>query len=326
MDGIQNTTGLNPTPVNNGLSLPPGINPSVIPLNIDCTVNQSVLVDFTQQVQGGHIGPIQTIFVNNSGNSQPVTVVTNVLNQQYVIPGGESAILPILLPPQSPKLTVSTTGGVIVPIAVMNFPLAAQVWGGSSGGSSTVGNLTGLNTYDVGLNPLIVNLGLGKGLSVYDLALQALISNQGSGNGLDVNVISGGEQSSINNQLIINGELTAGTTQLSSAAAGANLFWAVTGIDIGLTNDIALSAGGVGAVTIFSPSGGTYSHSRFNYPTASGNITGQANKIISCVFDPPIIPTGMVNDNVVRAQWDDAGAPTSGGAFVNVWGYPQSLG
>lgn len=225
--GIQDTRNANPLPVNNGLGLASGLSPRIIPLNVDLTVAQSVLVDLTQQQQGGQIGPIQTIYIDNSDNGQEVSVVSQVLNQELTIPAGDSCILPFFLSPQAPKFTVNTTGGVRVPIALFNIPLPSEVWGASFG-QATFQNVNG-------------NLSM----NVVDTALQALIANiGGAGNGLNVNVLStvgaggGGTES-----VLIGSVQGTGAAVAIGGNSGAGLKWNVTMLEAYVTNNAANGVG-----------------------------------------------------------------------------------
>jgi len=318
-DAIQNTSNANPVPLNNGLGLSGGNSPSLIPLNIDMSVAQSVLVDLTQVTSQGRIGPIQTIYVNNSGNSQPVTIVTPIVDQSYMIPAGDSAILPLFLPNQAPKFTVNSTGGVIIPIAVFNIPLPAQVWGGSFGGGSftTIGGKTGLDTYDVGLNPLIVNLGGdGEGLGVYDLALNPLITDKGAGLALDVNVLEGGGASVQTSQQIIEGVLTSGVGFIDSANPNPKA-WLITSIRMTFSPDITFAAAGANTFFLANPGGGQI--------LAKYGFTGPAVAGVG-VVDIPILDDNFssplsngVHDVVRAGQFTNA--ITAGRAYLNISAY-----
>lgn len=323
--GTQDTRNANPTPVMNGLGLPPGINPLMIPLQVDMTVAQSVLVDLTQQQQGGQIGPIQTIYINNTSNGQPVTIIAPILNQSYTIPAGDSAILPFFLPNQAPKFTVNSTGGVIIPIAVLNIPLPAQVWGTSFGGAGLTpsGGKVGLNTYDIGLNPLVANIGEGPGLAVYDLALNPLITNQGAGLGLDVNVLSGGGGGK-QAVPILTGEINSGALFITSAAPTVGTTtWNVTSVDLEVSNDVVLAAGGIAQVRLYYVAvNNMLGIWRFSLPTAAAASPFPSLILANHDYADPLFAAGSAGF-ALRVDANNGAVLTGGSIFVNVWGFAQ---
>lgn len=301
----QNTANASILNIGNGLSLPAGGTPKVIPLLVDLTVSQNVLIDLTQQQQGGHIGPIQTIYIDNTGNGQAITVNPLVSNAAITIPAGDGAILPFFLPGTAPKFTVASTGGTVVPVYVLDVPLPACVWGASFGGASfqTVNGHVSMN--------------------VVDTALQALISNiGGAGNALDVNVLSsvgagGGGTESV---LILNAQSTGAGG--NSPAAGAGKKWNVTAIDIGVSNDASNGVGQTALVEVADAGSpfNVWASAEVFIPlaTVAAPVPG-TTKVLSLSN-----PSGLFTETNANGAllWGFVGTPlTTGKFYINMYGF-----
>lgn len=301
---IQNTSQANPIPVNNGMGLPSGKNPSIIPLNIDLTVAQNVLVDLTQQQQSGRIGPIQTLFVNNSNNASSVTVVAGVSGIPLTFEAGQIAIVPFFLPNQAPKFNVISTGAVILSLAVLDTPQPALVWD-TTNGSFTFQEVNGLES-----------------LNVVDTALQALISNiGGAGNALDVNVITGGgggggDPASFtiySNILQSSGNIAFGP--------GAGKFWLITGYEVNLSNDAANGVGGSASVQLFEAASPftTFATGIAYVPAAAPAIIPAGSQNIMRGFNPNGLFTFDNANNQPSFNWNGT-ALTQGHFAINLYG------
>lgn len=152
--------------INNALV--PKEGPKTIPVLVDLRTASSALVDLTQQQMTQKISFIQTIFVDNSLNTESVSIQADTTNQILRVPAGVQAYLPILSP-IPPRFIIATTGAVIVPIQFLNIPMPYGA---------------------LGLDSQFA-FGPGGELLVSDSALDALISDEGGGDGLGVNILNG---------------------------------------------------------------------------------------------------------------------------------------
>jgi hypothetical protein len=120
------TTTPNPVKVNNGTA--PAEGRLCIPYQIDFTAAQSAVIDLTniQQMQQ-RISFVQTVFVDNSLNAQPVTLTMANTNQKLTVPANSCAYLPMALSLQN-VITVQTTGGIVLQLQLFNFGIAPFVW------------------------------------------------------------------------------------------------------------------------------------------------------------------------------------------------------
>lgn len=92
-------------------------------------VSSPAVIDFTPLKMAGYVSGIQGIFIDNSGNTQPVTVQASVINLPLEIPGNYQGLFPLFVTNQT-KLTISTTGTGKTGLFFLNFPVAAAVWPG----------------------------------------------------------------------------------------------------------------------------------------------------------------------------------------------------
>src|SRR5579859_4337412 len=236
---MTNNATINNLPFGVFNAMVPSEGPKIIPVSVDLTVNQSVLIDISPQQQSGKISFVQSVFVDNSNNSQPTLVNNPVTQVTLVVPPNSQALLPIFVG-NPPKLVVS------IVVALLNILVSATVWGGSSQFRFSGGKLL---VSDPTLENLISNIGgAGNGLGV----------NLISPNPLPVNVVSGGGGSQVDKYVS-----TTSTNQLNNfipaPGAGHNtvlqsifLSIAVTSVNSGGGGPIAFSiVDGAGTIYFF---------------------------------------------------------------------------
>lgn len=109
--------------------------PKVVPIGCDFTQASSYLVDLKTLVQQNKISNVQALYVDNSDNAQPTTIIVNVQNQRIIIPAFSQAYLMLLS--NLPQMTISSSGTINVPIFALNFPVTNCVWNGASAAPAT---------------------------------------------------------------------------------------------------------------------------------------------------------------------------------------------
>lgn len=112
--------------VYNGLA--PMVGPKGMPIQLDLTAVQSITMDFLQEEMNGVLQNIQMIYVDNAANAQPIFFQFNGLFQKLRVGIGRQGLYPIFATDQL-SMTVTTTGGVIVPVILFNVPLPVMEWG-----------------------------------------------------------------------------------------------------------------------------------------------------------------------------------------------------
>lgn len=112
-----------------------------IGLLLDFTNVASIDTDITEEIlQANVMDFVQGVFIDNFLNPNPITLTfRTILTAGYVIavPAQTQAWMPVLVPKGKLFFTAATTLGITVPIHLLNFPVAPQVWP-----SATVANVT----------------------------------------------------------------------------------------------------------------------------------------------------------------------------------------
>lgn len=99
------------------------------------TSQASFTEDLSQLVSKGDAAPLQTLYVDNSGNTQGVQFVIPGAGQVINVPASSQAILPAFFNPNGPAYSITTlAAGVPTPIAattrviIINVPVSPCVW------------------------------------------------------------------------------------------------------------------------------------------------------------------------------------------------------
>jgi len=196
----------------------------VIPVTLNFALQQSFALDFTLLQQSGYISLFQSVFIDNSQNTQPVTIVVNGSNQNLICPGSSQGTF-ILLCPNPPKMTVNCAGGNFVNLFLCNLPLPEAVWSATSNFTFTA--LGYLETSDVALDATISG-------GAVNIILNATENND------VVKPFFGADE-------IYTGHTTTTTPQ--TIVTGAPSYF-ITSLFVGLSNDAALAAPGELSVAI----------------------------------------------------------------------------
>lgn len=117
-------------PVNNIVIPPEGSK------TLDCTLDFSAQTTIDLQgflsVAMGKVQYLQGVYIDNSANPAPVTLVAAVTNQTITCGARRQGYYPFFLS-QTPDATASTIGGGIVRLHFYNMPMQAMEWGGTDG-------------------------------------------------------------------------------------------------------------------------------------------------------------------------------------------------
>jgi len=110
-----------------------------VPLNFTGTV-QTFTVDLNIPELQGSFDALETIYVDNILNAQPVLITCSVTGQNLIVPANSMAYLPVVQPVPS-TFDIFSTGGVLVTLQLLNYPIDPAVWsstGGGGGGGNVV--------------------------------------------------------------------------------------------------------------------------------------------------------------------------------------------
>lgn len=132
--------------------------PQVVNLNLDFSTAIQNIADLTNLVQRGLISDVQALYIDNSQNGNPISVLVNITNQTLTVPAGAQAYLPALT--QQPTYTF-TTGAVgdVVRAFALNIPVLPCVWdtaqggGGSATGNVNITEIAGVAVPNTGFIP-----------------------------------------------------------------------------------------------------------------------------------------------------------------------------
>lgn len=222
-----------------------------VPVNFDFTAVQSYNFDFQMLVQQKKISFVQTVYIDNSLNSQPSYMLIGTTNQLIIAPPLSQGYYNCLISGPA-KMTLSTTGAVIVPVQFMNFEVDALVWYIGGTGNVVNGNL-----------------------QVQDVILESAVSN-GFMNSLNNNMAS----SSVvkpnwkgDKTFSVNTAATGPTTLI--AAQGAGFGWFVDNLSIDVSADASLAAAGELTVTVTDTGTGTVFSNILSLPNAAGTGLGK---------------------------------------------------
>lgn len=124
-----NTANLTASPVVNQII--PDEGPKAVPILLDFSGAQiSYTLNLLLQQQGALISMVQTVFIDlsNAAHDLLITAGVNVLNQVIHAKAGTQGYYPILCP--SPPQITFTAGalGDVVPVVLINIPIAGVVW------------------------------------------------------------------------------------------------------------------------------------------------------------------------------------------------------
>lgn len=187
--------------------------PKTLPIKVDLTVNTSALIDFSQQNIMEQISFIQGVYIDNSGNSASMTLISEGTNQVVEIAAGAQGYYPLLAALPN-KFIVATLGGVQIPLFFYNVPMPAVVWGEGVAPFAFDSN-GNLKTADQNLAPLINN-------------------RDGSNDALDVNVVYGGGSAGVAglSPVIVTSQGGAGILNLTILNPSASQKFKIAGVAI----------------------------------------------------------------------------------------------
>lgn len=111
--------------VYNGLG--PLKKPRTLPLNLDFSIINPLALDLTLAQTQDKIEFVQAVYVDNSLNPFPLTLIFSITGQSLSWPAYSQGYLPTLTP-NSPRFIASTVGTPIINIQMLTFPMPAAIW------------------------------------------------------------------------------------------------------------------------------------------------------------------------------------------------------
>jgi hypothetical protein len=108
------------------LQVPPE-GPLAIPILLDFSVANEYDLNLQNLESRGFISGIQGVFIDNSLNAASFTLQFNGTNQSIKVAPNRQGYFAVLCPNPS-SLSFKTTGGVIVNVDLLNFPVVTHDW------------------------------------------------------------------------------------------------------------------------------------------------------------------------------------------------------
>lgn len=102
--------------------------PKALPVNLDFSTLPLYTLDYSNAQNLGKFSMLQSLYVDNSDNGSAVEItVMGGTGQRIIVPGNSQAYLPVLV--ANPiNLQFVSQGNVLVPVFLLNFPVAPAVW------------------------------------------------------------------------------------------------------------------------------------------------------------------------------------------------------
>jgi len=216
-------------------ALIPKEGPKAVPFTFDFVAQASYSIDLQNQQSRHVFSMIQTMWIDNSGNTQPVSITFDVIGQNVKFGPGWQGYFPVMVV-NPPRFTISSAGGQTTKIVLLNVPFPAGSWGTTQQS----------NLYDSAGNLLVSDQILEAGISGNHFQSDEWIMGNN-----DTRVPRFSASSNIVGAKSTNGA----TSILAAGGAAANIF--ISSIDISISGNATSAAGTVvvsllnGATAIF---------------------------------------------------------------------------
>lgn len=101
--------------------------PLAVPIILDFTINDDILVDLSSEYQQGFIDYVSGIWVDNSENSEDLYIKISSINQTIVCAANTQGYYPVFIT-NPPVIDFETTGDVKLQVIFYNVPLFPISW------------------------------------------------------------------------------------------------------------------------------------------------------------------------------------------------------
>lgn len=114
--------------------------PKSSPMRFDFTAAPVYTIDFTQFQQQNQLTLIQTVFIDNTANTSPTSLIFDGTDQTLIAPALSQGYYPILTQKLA-KATIASSGAFLVKVQFINVPIPPSVWysAGIPGSTVTIG-------------------------------------------------------------------------------------------------------------------------------------------------------------------------------------------
>lgn len=126
------------TGIYNALVPPEG--PKSVNIPLDFSENAAFLIDFTLAYMKTSLSVVQTLWIDNFANDEPVLVSVDNTGQTIEVPASSQGSFPVIAAIR-PKITVASAGTALVKTLWLNVPLPGVVWYASGATTVTLGGV-----------------------------------------------------------------------------------------------------------------------------------------------------------------------------------------
>lgn len=105
----------------------PADKPKIVPLSFDFAAVSSYAIDFQNQQARAFFQQIQSMFVDNSANTKPLSIQFGYSKATIIVPPLSQGVFPVYAP-NPVQMTVTSIGGVSANIFFGNMPQPYLVW------------------------------------------------------------------------------------------------------------------------------------------------------------------------------------------------------
>jgi len=223
----------------NGLTPRDGI-PKSMPVQLDFSTLAVQIVDLLLEETLGGIEFVQGIYVDNSANTNALTLVFGITNQRIVIPALSQGMWPVIAPEKT-YFTCATTAtpGLIVMLQLLNVPTAYTMWGPLT---LNVANVAPSQGVFVNRGGFIAAAGVSQQIAAINAARKLiLIENPGS---------AAGQNIAVPESLFVNMTAAAGVDNGTSWEVFPGGYWPPSNVNVVSTEAVNVNAASINHVYI----------------------------------------------------------------------------
>jgi hypothetical protein len=111
-----------------GLGMDPAEN-IAMPMSLDFTgADQTATKDLFQEQAHEDIPFVQSIYIDNSLNASPISIVFGGTNQKINMRANRQGYIPVCVPQGQCQFTAKSAGNVVVPILLLSMMMPYLVW------------------------------------------------------------------------------------------------------------------------------------------------------------------------------------------------------
>lgn len=102
--------------------------PRIFPLVVDFSQSVQIDVQFLYAQGAGELSQLRTLYIDNSGNGQPVSLFIPVSLQEIDVPANAQGYVS-LMAPNPPLVQFTSSGNIAVLMHLLNFYMPTQFFG-----------------------------------------------------------------------------------------------------------------------------------------------------------------------------------------------------